>query len=264
MAPKLTDEWVHAIANSRIATLELTPSLFAPEDAPLNRPALKKLLASTDITISSLHASYGNDIDLSRLEADVHGRAVAAYRNAIALAVEFGAPIIVTHMGQGTIPEDKRSERIEQGRRSLAELAEPCGKAGVRVAVEILNGDTTMGNAIDELLSLIDGLDERTFGLCLDVNHVRGRYVELPDIVRGLGRRMTTMHISDFDGVAEKHWFPGKGVIPWKALMDALREIDYAGPFNYEALPEGETPEERIAGYERNFDWLRGLQEAVA
>jgi len=41
--------------------------------------------------------------------------------------------------------------------------------------------------------------------------------------------------------------------------MQALRDIDYLGPFNYECEMDGETPQARIASLEQNFDWLSTL-----
>ena len=260
---ELTEEWIEAIARSRIATLEIMPPLFSEEHPESNKSQLKKLLARTGIRVRSVHANYGNEYDFSRLDETTHRNALAEYPKSIDLAVEFDAPIIVTHMSQGPVPDEERPARLRQARRGLVELAEPCRKAHRKMALEVLNG-VAIGNTIEELSGLIDGLDEEIFGICLDVNHVMECYAALPEMVRSLGSQLTTLHLSDYDGVAEKHWMPGAGVIDWKALMDAFRDIDYSGPFNYEVLLEGETPADKIERLESNFDWLRGLQEAVA
>ena len=255
----LSEEWVEAIAHSRIETMELFARRFIPEVYPNNRPLLRKLLQTGKVTVSSIHADYGAEIDLSRLDEQTHRNALAAFRrSSIELAVEFNAPLIVTHMGFGPVPPEERPARLQQARRSLTELADPCRKAGVKLVVEVINGDA-LGNSIDEVLKLKEGLDERAFGLCLDVNHVMARYRELPEMIRALGRQLTTIHLSDYDGVTEKHWFPGKGVIDWKAVMQALRDIDYSGPFDNESWPVGETIQEKLQPYEASFDWLMSL-----
>jgi len=71
-----------------------------------------------------------------------------------------------------------------------------------------------------------------------------------------------TLHLSDYDGIDEKHWMPGEGVIDWQAFMLALQEIDYTGPFNYEAKPHGDTPAEKIRDLEANFQMLTALLNA--
>jgi sugar phosphate isomerase/epimerase len=85
------------------------------------------------------------------------------------------------------------------------------------------------------------------------------RYRDLPQIVRALGDRLVTLHLSDYDGVDEKHELPGRGVVDWKEFMQALRDIDYSGPFNYESKADGNNPAERVASFEENFKWLRSL-----
>ena len=63
-------------------------------------------------------------------------------------------------------------------------------------------------------------------------------------IVR-VGSRITTLHISDYDGIDERHWLPGveKGVINWNNVVDSLVSIGYEGPFMFESAG---TFEEKI------------------
>lgn len=118
---------------------------------------------------------------------------------------------------------------------------------------------TCLGNSIDELLKLIDGLDPDVAGICLDTNHLMDRYQDLAHTVRQLGERLFTLHLSDYDGIDEKHDLPGKGVLDWESFMQALRDINYTGPFNYECKIKGETIAERLRSLEENFEWLSRL-----
>ncbi len=85
------------------------------------------------------------------------------------------------------------------------------------------------------------------------------RHAALGDVVRDLGDRIFTLHLSDYDGVDEKHWVPGEGVIDWTAFMRALHEIGYTGPFNFECNLPGETPARRLEALEGCFQWLCSL-----
>ena len=49
-----------------------------------------------------------------------------------------------------------------------------------------------------------------------------------------LGRRILTVHISDYDFIDERHWLPGEGKNDWNAILAALQAVGYAGPFMYE------------------------------
>ena len=76
------------------------------------------------------------------------------------------------------------------------------------------------------------------------------RWRTLPDVVRRLGARLMALHLSDYDGVDEKHDMPGRGVLHWKSFMQTLRDVEYDGPFNYETRPDGETAAAQIESLE--------------
>jgi sugar phosphate isomerase/epimerase len=82
---------------------------------------------------------------------------------------------------------------------------------------------------------------------------------ELAQTVRALGDTLIATHMSDYDGVDEQHRMPGSGVLDWASFLQALREIDYQGPFNYECGIPGDTVAERIAALQENYCWLSAL-----
>ena len=43
-----------------------------------------------------------------------------------------------------------------------------------------------------------------------------------------------------YDGVDERHWLPGEGIVPWKEVVTTLMESGYRGPFLFE-LRKGEN-----------------------
>ena len=54
------------------------------------------------------------------------------------------------------------------------------------------------------------------------------------DFVRAVGKKIVTTHVSDYDFVDEKHWLPGEGKVDWQALVQALKDVGYNGPWLYE------------------------------
>lgn len=247
-----------AVDESRIATIEIYPSLFDKDKCGEKRALLKETLCRSQIRAMTIHALFGGVYDLSILDETAYGNAMAHLDASLGLAVDFDAPMIVVHASAEPIEPAQRGRRMEQSRRALTEIGARCELANKRIAIELLPR-TCLGNTVEELLEIMDGLDETTFGVCLDTNHLMNRFQILADCVRTLGGRLFALHLSDYDGVDEKHQMPGKGVIDWKSFMAALREINYAGPFNYECQLVGETPKERVESVEKNFDWLRIL-----
>ncbi len=253
-----TRELYEALRASAIATVEITARYFTGQSGDVEKSALNRALREAGIQAASIHALFGPQYDFSVLDGDAHERAIDVAISAIDLAAELEARLVVVHASAEPIEAEERGERMAQARRALAALSRRCQATGTRIAIELLPR-TCLGNTVDELLGLLDGLDAETLGVCLDTNHLMDRYDSLPDDVRRLGERLMATHLSDYDGVDEKHELPGTGVVDWTGTMAALRDIDYRGPFNYECKLDGDTPEERIAVLEGNFEWLCGL-----
>jgi len=252
----VTAEGVQAVARSSIETLEVPGAFLA--DPAQRELIMRYLTVPTGPRVVSVHSPFSEAIDISRTDPGGAEQGIEAARAALKAGSELGARLLVIHPSAEPIVPEQRAARIERSRASLAALAAPARAARCRIAVELLPR-TCLGNTAEELALLLDGLDERVFGVCLDTNHLMERHASLPQVLGALGRRLFTLHLSDYDGVDEKHWMPGKGVIDWPAFMGALREIGYGGPFNYEADPQVPELDARIAAFGRNFAWLSGL-----
>lgn len=66
-------------------------------------------------------------------------------------------------------------------------------------------------------------------------NYCHGRHNAPPVdyYVRAAGRELGHVHLQDTDGYADRHWPPGEGNIPWKAVFAVLHEatrLDEGGP----------------------------------
>jgi len=252
---ELSQTTLEAIDGSRIATMEIAARVFGDNKLRSERASLQETMRRGEIRPMTVHArSY----DISSLDERTYRNAITETLSSVDLAVEFDAPMIVVHASGEPIAPEERPERLEQTRRALAEIGVRCLKEGKRVAIELLPR-TCLANTVEEILELVDALGDKTFGVCLDTNHLMDRYRSLADDVRRLGNRLITLHLSDYDGVDEKHDLPGKGVIDWESFMESLRDINYSGPFNYECTLEGETPQERIETLQENFRWLTGM-----
>jgi sugar phosphate isomerase/epimerase len=208
--------------------------------------------------VSTLHALFGPEYDFSRLELEQWHTAVDRAVESVELAAELNIPILVVHASYEPILPEERMRRLERVIKGLTLVGAKAKTTGRRIAIEYLPR-TCLGNSLAELNLLVDRLGEETFGVCLDVNHLMAQYAQLPQITRALNRRLIATHISDCDEVDEKHWLPGKGVLDWPGFMQALRAIDYHGPFTYECDIEGDSLHEKLTRLQDNFNWLANL-----
>ena len=251
----LTDELYATLDGSGIATVEIAAAYFGCACDEAQKAPLLEALRRNNIRVASVHALFGGAYDFSCMDDGMHQQAVATALSAVDLVVELDASLIILHASAEPLEPRERGTRLEQARRGLLKIGDRCRRAKKQVAVEVLPR-TCLGNTVDELLDLLEPLDPNVFGVCLDMNHLMDRHQTLPAEIRRLGDRLIATHLSDYDGIDEKHWLPGEGVVDWQGVMAALAEVNYRGPFNYEAKLPGETPVERVVALRGNFAWL--------
>ena len=110
---------------------------------------------------------------------------------------------------------------------------------GAEIAVENMAHDC-IGNTIAELEELA-GAHPR-LRVCFDTNHLLNE--NATDLIHRLGKRIVTLHVSDCDLENERHWMPGEGKVDFAAILRALGEVGYSGPWLYEVsykCPRGES-----------------------
>ncbi len=253
-------EALAAVEKSGVSTFEITAGLFQGEDGRRRKSAYLEMVHRSGRRTASVHARHGWTYDISSPDAKVREEALESALNAVELACDLDAPIVVLHASSEPVADEERRARMEAARHALRIVADRCGKCGRRMAVELLPR-TCLGRTHAELISLTEGLDPAVVGFCLDTNHLMDRPDRLPGIISAMDSRLQTLHISDYDGVDEKHWLPGRGVVDWRKFMTSLRDIQYGGPFNFECSLEGATPGERLESLERTFRWMKGLIE---
>jgi len=224
------DDTLQQLADSGLSAVELM--YVSDFTKPGWVPKVRKTLADSNILINSVHAPFGNEVDISQCDEGGQEYAIAAIAKSIEMAKQLGAGILVVHASAEPIEQTEREQRFEQSSKGLTTLVKMVEPLGIRIAVELLPR-TCLGNTAEELMQLVEQHPEEQVGICLDTNHPADPS-ELSQYVEMLQSRLITTHISDYDGIDEKHWIPFSGVIDWGAFADALHRIGYRGAFIYE------------------------------
>ena len=242
------------IIDSEIKTLELLQWAFT--ENPAKTRACMKRLSEAGIKTVSIHADFWGGLDISSPEPERRNKSVLNVFDTCELAAEFGADIIVIHSNDDKITAENRKIRKKYAKDSIRRIAEKCAEKGKRLAIELLPG-TCLGNHYEELVELAEDLPSETTGLCIDTNPLMDKPFMLSETVKALGKRIFNTHLSDYDGIDEKHWLPGTGVIDWEKFIRSLKETDYTGPLNFECIfRNNETSEERISMIEKSYNKL--------
>jgi sugar phosphate isomerase/epimerase len=252
-----TPEHIDALDDSTIAAVEIVgPDTQCSFDQPGVRDALRVRFRDARVRLHSVHLPYGSRLDLSQPDTALRTAAVEQTTNTLRAAAALGATLAVVHPSAEPIPTDaeSRAAHLDASRHSLELLAPIALDVGVRLAVECLPR-TCLGHTAAELLDIVDPVDPRAIGVCIDVNHLNLREPDLASAVATLGPRLLTLHCSDNDGLDERHWLPGhpQGVVDWDAFLTGLTNAGYGGPFLYELRSLDLDVTSTLRAVERNY-----------
>lgn len=197
---------------------------------------LKTYKAAADkagLKIWSVHIPYSPVFDPSEADAVKRKKCRENILQALDYSQVLGSyKYAILHPSYEPVKPEERSAKLDALKEEIKELAPLVeGKYKVRLALESLPRTCLMNTSKEalEILSVSDSVVH-----CLDTNH---QLQEPTDAyARALGKKIATIHASDYDGINERHWIPGaeKGIIKWVALVDALQKAGYNGPFMFE------------------------------
>jgi hexulose-6-phosphate isomerase len=171
--------------------------------------------------------------NIAALDEKSRLRAVKFYKDIIGIAVEFGAPNVLTLPGkikESDLMKSDVSYRQAWDRcaKSLKELSKIASDEGVVLGIE----NAVICNFIDlpeELRQLIDEVGSDHVKVYLDV--ANANVFRDPEIyIRSLGDVLcTTLHTTDNDGSYPYHLPIGMGTIDYPRILRALKDVGWDG-----------------------------------
>jgi sugar phosphate isomerase/epimerase len=158
-----------------------------------------------------------------------------------AIGISAGVYHVGGYWGNKTARSQKRI--FERRVQSLQILAEYAKGGPTRICLENLTSQTG-GHTAAELLKIIEAVASDGLAICLDTGHANISGVDPAAFIREAGSRLQALHIADNLGTNDDHMLPyGRGTVKWTQVMQALREVNYNGPFNFEVPGENRCPE---------------------
>ena len=211
--------------------------------------------------------------DLIAADAGTIAATQAYLIHCISVASTLGAGIVAgpftAHTGRAwrTTP-DERVALVRELRETLRPVVDAAGEAGVAIAIEPLNRyETSLINTVEQGLDALAPLLGPSLGLALDSYHLNIEEKRPFDAIRAAGEHLVHVQVcgNDRGAVGDDH-------IDWSGFLDALDDVGYAGPLNFESFtahnetiataasiwrPLGESQD---ALAERTLAYLTGLQ----
>lgn len=205
---------------------------------PVTIGQVREYLASAELPCDSLHAFYGNDLDLSSPDENARLAAIDVMRNEGNLALELGGPLVVVHCS-GIFPGSQglgeQQTRRNQLARSINELGQFGQANSVQYAFENLPPYHAIGYDVADLAEMLRNAKNPFVGMCFDIAHAN----LAGDPIRAIGEagdQIIYSHMCDNLGQADDHLMPFLGQIDWPSAALAIREIKYDGVLMLEAF----------------------------
>lgn len=175
---------------------------------------------------------------------DPADRAQAAeiIRQSAPFAASVGAKVILLPVGQ------PNSLSPEQARDNLVNVLKECvpdaEEAGVIYAVE--NVGQALAKTAGHLIEIVERVDSAACQVYYDVGNAAWQGADPISDMRKLGKRIVMLHVKDrreVDGRGQTVII-GDGVIDWRSVAEAAREIGYDGYLTLEVPGTAETADE--------------------
>lgn len=245
----MTEAWAEAFRRAKLRNVELGLT-YCPEKAAEMQTSLeltRSLIREGAIRISSVHLPfYGGNVSWDPSEPDekLRREVVGRFRSLLRTYADLIPAQATLHASGCEPPLSEHPARIDQVCRSIEELLPLAREMKFSFNLEYLPR-TCIGNCAEELQTITRKFDPELVGICFDVNHAMARWREVPDLITKLAPRVRAFHLSDYDGVDERHWFPGQGILDWPAVMKAIRAVDHDVLLIHETVRQlcgGRTP----------------------
>ncbi|MBO7214623.1 MAG: sugar phosphate isomerase/epimerase [Clostridia bacterium] len=203
-----------------------------------------EIIKDHGLYLNSVHLPFSCQLwNFTSLDENERKLSVESVKSAVSFYEKDMPNCFVIHPDTRPKDDSERSARLEQLTKSMYEI---CEFVPAKVCVENMtnNGMLNVSSEAEQLLSAVPKLY-----MTLDINHPLTQAPE--SYIKAIGDRIKNVHVSDRDHDRECHYVPGKGVLNWDNIMNALNDIGYTGMLTYEVSPE--IPSKEIKD---NYDWL--------
>lgn len=160
---------------------------------------------------------------------------------AIELAGKIGIPTMAIHPGWNFTEDMSRNEFMTRTAETFKTILETAEKANVKLLIEntdCMNDGNHLATA-EDLLEMLERVGPHPLlGVCWDVGHANLWGGDQYASIKALGDKLGGIHVSDNLGVRgaehDAHEMPFHGNVNFDAVLAALKEINYRGPFAFE------------------------------
>lgn len=208
---------------------------FRNRQREISPAEIRRVCGDLGLTIDSLHAHFGDDLDPSSEDESVRKSTLEVYAREAEYCRQVGGTLAVIHPSPARAPEGNLARRQEQFTRSLHDYARLGERLGVVFAFENMPAYHPVGADVGRLVADVAKVDSPHVVFLLDFGHAH-MTCGIAESIRLAGPHLKYTHVHDNDGVNDTHALPGRGTLPWEDAGAALQRIGYKGMFLLEVF----------------------------
>lgn len=234
-------EGLEVVSEASFKIVEL--SIRTDHDVDIDQ--LNSRLEELDLKVSAVatgQACLFDDLCLGSEDDSQRERTIEHFKKITSFAkqIKSGAIIIGGIRGRLTGTDSLYKKNYENGIAAFRRCAEWTDKNNLPLLIEPINRyETNWIHTAEEGCEVLEKIGIDSVKLLLDTFHMNIEEANIVDSIRKTGDRIGYVHFAD-----NTRHPPGKGQTNFRAILDALGEINYSGPVVTEALP---LPDDRSA-----------------
>lgn len=216
---------------------------------------IKLLVKRLGMEVNSIHVPLPVEISDSR-SRKIREISTNLTKKSIDLASFFGSSFIVQHVRVIERPEESGQKiKSEDTIPNLNDIALYAARKNIKVAIENVPSKTKrmLGKTIEEVMNIVDTLPQESVGICLDLTHcIACGYDPVRALKSIYSNRLISIHASDnfAEQLIDVHLPIGSGDIPWKRVIDILKDIGFQGSFVIEVAEQEDGDEALMSSLE--------------
>jgi sugar phosphate isomerase/epimerase len=214
---------------------------------------LPELVRSTGLFLEYVHAPDIGCNDLWSESPNKRGAWIRTYSSYIDLCKRHSIPFLVMHVSQSK--GEQPGNPSQAGLVALKKLVKVAADSDVKIAVE----NTIQPVLLDLIFSHIKSSH---LGLCYDTSHDSLYSPQPGELLKRWGHRLMVTHLADNDGILDRHWLPGLGILNWKEIASRWPMKTFKGSLNLEVFSKDQEKESApgfMASAYLSIQWFHSL-----
>ena len=215
-----------------------------PDKEKYEPKKVKKMLQQYGLKVSSIAGMYlwKEEIkrDLASSDKKIREQTIMYLFKCIDYAQLMGAKlvIVVPAAVSKLAPSLSKKEDWKNSVKAVQEVAKYAEKKDILLAIEPINRyETYLVNSVQDALGYACEVNSSHVKIMADTFHMNIEERDIPEAIRIAGNNLINVHIADSNRCSV-----GRGHINFKALIKALKEINYQYALTLEPLPPVSDP----------------------